>query len=163
MSPCLFHPGIRAWHGAEAVELGFSLLLLMLTFQRITFMLHSQNESLLQCGQMTVLHQVLGAVSHQKPAPSALLLPPLAALFHSQATVREEPLACRLGQLIPSSLDKALGSGCLGSPALPLGPHPGGFVFCSLCLANHVSGLLGVSLGSLPGLLTTSLLPFRCC
>lgn len=47
----------------ELWERGFSLLLLMLTFQRGTFMLHSQNKPCLQCGQITVLHQILGALS----------------------------------------------------------------------------------------------------
>lgn len=168
MSPCL-PPGIGSRRGVEAAEIGFSLLLLlMLTFQRIIFMLHSQNKSPLQCGQITVLHQILGTPSQQKPDRSALLgtaflsfedppLPPLAALFRSPGLCQRGVFDRRWGQVIFPLWTMPLGSRCLVSPALPPCPHPGGFLSLPLCLASQISGLSGCLLGKSPDsvLLTT--------
>lgn len=164
-------------HGVGAVELGFSLPLRMLAVQRGTFMFHSQNKSCLQCGQITVLHQILGALSSRnRPSlPSCAqsfctfktLLPTLAILFHSPRDCqRGRTLSCSLGQIIPPLWIMTLGSGSLLSQALPLCPPSGSFLSLSLCLVNQISGLSGVFLGQpprLPAPLTTLTLPFKCC
>lgn len=174
--PRLPHPGIRSWHawcwscGAwlffAAAYANFSKEKLYATLTSLVCNVAKLQFCTKFGGLFPAETSPQSRLGHSLFIPSRPCCLPQLSYFIPQATVGEDSLTCRLGQIIPPLWTMTLGSRSLLNQALPLFPHPGSFLSLSLCLVNQISGISGVFLGQspwLPALLTTLTLPFKCC